>query len=194
MPETIKEAAGTFDVQDNRPIKIWAQDEARFGRMNNPKKCWAPPQIRPIVHLQRIRQYLYVFSAASPETGETYSLILPVCNSDAMKVFLEGLAQQYKDYRNIIIADQAAWHVTKKLQQFDNIRFIFLPAGSPELNQAEHLWEHIREKYLGNRIFNSLDQLEDELVDIIGTMSTEKEVIKNLTGFYWIISSVNHCC
>ena len=107
-----------------------------------------------------------------------------------MKVFLEGLSQQHKDYRNIIIVDRAAWHVTKKLQQFDNIRFIFLPAGSPELNPAEHLWEHIREKYLGNRIFNSLDQLEDELVDIIGTMSTEKEVIKNLTGFHWIISAL----
>lgn len=193
MPETIKETTSTFDIQDNRPIKIWAQDEARFGRMNNPRKCWAPKKMRPTVHLQRIRQYLYVFSAASPTTGETYSLILPLCNSDAMKIFLEGLSQQHKDYKNIIIVDRAAWHVTKKLQQFDNIRFIFLPAGSPELNPAEHLWEHIREKYLGNRIFNSLDQLQDELVDIIRTMSKENEVIRNLTGFHWITSSLCHC-
>ena len=186
MPELLKETTSTFDVQDNRPVKLWTQDEARFGRMNNPKKCWVPQKTRPTVQLQRIRQYLYVFSATSPWTGETYSIILPLCNTDGMKVFLEGFSTQYKDCRNIIVVDRAAWHVTKNLPQFDNIRFILLPAGSPELNPTEHLWEHIREKYLGNRIFNSLDQLQDAMVDILRAVSHEREIIKNLTGFHWM--------
>ena len=194
MPELIKKVTSTFDGHDTRPIKLWAQDEARFGRMNNPKKCWAPLQLRPTVHLQRIRQYLYVFSATSPETGEAYSLILPLCNTDAMGAFLESFSQHYNNYKNIIIVDQASWHTTKKLPQFYNIRFIFLPPGSPELNPAEHLWEHIREKYLGNRIFDSLDQLEDELVNIIATIHTEQGIIKNLTGFHWITPNTDNCC
>jgi len=188
MPDIIAETTSTFDIQDNRPINIWAQDEARFGRMNNPKRCWAPPKTRPIVHLQRIRQYLYVFSGVLISTGDVYSLILPLCNTDGMKVFLEGLSTQYKGYRNIIIVDQASWHSTKSLPKYDNIRFIKLPPGSPELNPAEHLWEHIREKYLGNRIFNSLDALQDEMVDILCKVNNEHEAIKNLTEFYWI-----HC-
>lgn len=186
MPAAIREAANSFDVQDHRPIKLWAEDEARFGRMNNPKRCWAPPRTRPIVQLQRIREFIYVFAATCPWTGETYSLILPLCDTNAMQLFLNKFAEEYHDYKNIIVVDQAAWHKTKKLLPIDNVRFIYLPAGSPELNPAEHLWEHIREKYLGNRFFNSLDEVEAEMITILEKLCYEREIIKNLTGFHWM--------
>src|ERR1700738_3551835 len=121
MPELVKEVASSFPPS-NRALKLWSEDEARFGRMNNPKRCWAPEKMRPIVKLQRIREYLYVFSATCPRTGETYSLIFPVCNTSAMQIFLESFAHQYRDYNNIIIVDRAAWHTTKKLTPFDNVR------------------------------------------------------------------------
>jgi hypothetical protein len=154
--------------------------------MNNPKKCWAPAKMRPIVKLQRIREYLYVFAATCPQTGETYSLILPICDTTAMQVFLEGLSRQYHDYNNIIIVDRAAWHTTKKLAPFENIRFIYLPSGSPELNPTEHLWEHIREAYLGNRIYNSLYEVQEEMVTILQKISNDTETIKKMTEFYWL--------
>jgi hypothetical protein len=31
-------------------------DEARFGRMNRPRPCWAPPGLRPEVAAQLIRE------------------------------------------------------------------------------------------------------------------------------------------
>jgi len=161
--------------------------------MNNPKKCWAPSADRPIVHLQRIREYIYVFSATNPFTGEVFSLILPICNTDAMIVFLNELSAQYSDYKNIIFVDGATWHSTKNIPYYDNIRFIFLPAGSPELNPTEHLWEHIREKYLGNKVFDSLDALENEMVDILVNVSLEHDVIKKLTGFHWLVKNTNVC-
>jgi len=154
--------------------------------MNAPKKCWAPDKVRPIVKLLRVREYVYVFAATCPMTGETYSLIMPACNTDAMEIFLDGLSQQYQNYRNIILADQAAWHVTEKLPEYDNIRWIRLPPGSPELNPEEHLWEHIREKYLGNRIYNSLDEMEKELVNILQAVSAETQTIRSLTNFSWL--------
>lgn len=186
MPDLVKKAANSFDLQDNRPLKIWSEDEARFGRMGNPRKCWAPEGVRPVIPLQRIREYLYVFSATCPSTGETYSLILPLCNTAAMEAFLKGFSEQHSDYKNIILIDRAAWHVTKNLPPFDNIRFIYLPAGSPELNPTEHLWEHIREKHLGNRMFDSFDELENEMVSILQRLDSEWETIKSLTGFHWL--------
>lgn len=30
------------------------QDEARFGRMNTPRRCWAPQGVRPSVGMQRV--------------------------------------------------------------------------------------------------------------------------------------------
>jgi|HubBroStandDraft_3_1064219.scaffolds.fasta_scaffold208685_1 transposase len=186
MPELVKEVASTFDPQSNRPIKLWAEDEARFGRMNNPKKCWAPAKIRPIIKLQRIREYLYVFAAVCPLTGESYSLIFPACNTNAMQIFLENFSQQYHEFNNIIIVDQAAWHTTQNLPPFENIRFVYLPSGSPELNPVEHLWEHLREGYLGNRIYNSLDDVENALVTVLQNICNDAKTIKSLTGFYWL--------
>ncbi len=87
------------------------------------------------------------------------------------------------------MVDQAGWHMTKKFPPFNNIRFIYLPSGSPELNPTEHLWEHIREKYLGNLVYNSLDDVEEEMVTILQSICNEQDVIKNLTGFHWLSCS-----
>lgn len=168
---------------------LWSEDEARFGRMNNPKRCWAPPKTRPIVRLQRVREYMYVFAATSPWIGETFSLIFPLCNTDAMKFFLKEFSKQYSAYNNIMIVDQAGWHTTKKLDKFDNITFIPLPPGSPELNPTEHIWEHIREKYLGNRVYNSLDEVEEKMIIALQEISHDQETIKKLTGFHWLCIS-----
>ena len=32
---------------DRRPLRLMFMDEARFGRMNRPVRCWAPPGMRP---------------------------------------------------------------------------------------------------------------------------------------------------
>src|SRR5215468_4536654 len=35
-------------------LRIMFADEARFGRMNHPRPCWAPPSVRPAVASQLI--------------------------------------------------------------------------------------------------------------------------------------------
>jgi transposase len=37
------------------------------------------------------------------------------------------------------------------------------PIYTPELNPVEHVWDELREKYFHNRVFDSLDALEDQL-------------------------------
>jgi transposase len=161
--------------------------------MNNLKKCWAPEGVRPIVPLQRIRQYLYVFSATSPWTGDSFSLIFPLCNTHAMTIFLEQFSAQYRNFLNILIVDRASWHVTKKLPYFDNIRFILLPPGSPELNPTEHLWDHIREKYFANKTYDSIDEVEEKMVEVLKNITHDKETIKSLVGFNWLTECLVDC-
>lgn len=43
------------------------QDEARFGRINHPVRCWAPKGIRPHVAAQMVYEYTYVYTAVSPQ-------------------------------------------------------------------------------------------------------------------------------
>ncbi|WP_152537227.1 transposase [Acidithiobacillus thiooxidans] len=63
-----------------------------------------------------------------------------------------------------MIMDGAGWHKSHHLQLAENLRLLFLPPYSPELNPQEHLWDELREKYFHNRAFDSLVALEDQLV------------------------------
>ena len=58
------------------PLRVMFQDEARFGRINDPKRCWSPT--RPTVGKQIIREYTYAYGAVSPRDGTADFLILPV--------------------------------------------------------------------------------------------------------------------
>jgi hypothetical protein len=42
------------------------QDEARFGRISDPRHCWAPAGVRPEVSAQVVREFEYAFAAISP--------------------------------------------------------------------------------------------------------------------------------
>ena len=56
-------------ADDRRPLRLIFMDEARFGRMNRPVRCWAPPGVRPVVDCQTVREYTYAYGAVSPTTG-----------------------------------------------------------------------------------------------------------------------------
>ena len=60
------------------------QDEGRFGRINNPRRCWDPEGFRPSVPAQLVREFTYVFAAVSPCDGVMDSLILPEVNSQVI--------------------------------------------------------------------------------------------------------------
>ena len=42
------------------------QDEAGFGRINKPKRCWCAKGHRPTVPCHHIREYRYLYGAVSP--------------------------------------------------------------------------------------------------------------------------------
>jgi hypothetical protein len=39
------------------PVRVMFEDEARFGRSSDPRRCWAPAGGRPEVHTQIVREY-----------------------------------------------------------------------------------------------------------------------------------------
>jgi transposase len=182
----VTEVIRTFDPNDTRPLIIIFQDEARFGRINALRRCWAPTGIRPHVDFQVIRQFTYVYATVCPHTGQTFSLILPDADSEMMNLFLSELMLHYKGYRVIMVADQASWHRSASLKKYDNLRFIFLPPASPELNPAEHLWEHVREKYFANRAFDSLEDVEKGLEGAFHDVYLDIDTIRSLVSFSWV--------
>ena len=92
------------------------------------------------------------------------SLVLPEVSGRCMQIFLDEVARRYPDDNIVMIVDGAGWHKSNDLNLPENLRLLFLPPYSPELNPQEHLWDELREKYFHNRAFDSLGALEDQLV------------------------------
>lgn len=171
-------------------MKLLFQDEARFGRLSDPVRCWAPPRVRPCVPKQFVREYLYGYTAVCPQEGEHFSLLLPHADTETMSLFLQMVSEAYADYRLVMVMDNAGWHTSAQLEIPENIRLIHQPAHSPEVNPVEPLWEDLREKYFRNRSWDSLDALVEELVRILGILSHEKETVRSLTGFPWVLFDI----
>ena len=140
-----------------------------------------------MIPAQIIRQYTHIFSAVCPNDGESFSLILPYADSETMEMFLAELSKQYSQHRLVLVMDQASWHRTSNLNRFENVRIVYQPPHSPELNPVEHLWEHIREKFLRNAYWTSMELLESMLEEILVKVEKSKAVIQSLVGFHWAI-------
>lgn len=170
-------------------VIIAFQDEARFGRINSPHKCWVKGD-RPTVYCQIVREYTYAYASCFPFDGTLDSLILPWAFTTAMNVFLEEVSQRHNDKWILMFLDKAGWHTAKKLKIPHNIRLVSLPPYSPELNPTEHVWDELREKYFHNLTFNSIGAVENRLVEGLCGLENDKATIQSTTGFDWIVSTV----
>ena len=95
--------------------------------------------MRPTAPCQLVREFVQVFAAVAPQTGELLCLILPTANTAMMNLFLTYVSQSLADFFIVMQGDQAGWHHSRSLQVPDNIRLIAQPAHSPEVNPVEHL-------------------------------------------------------
>jgi hypothetical protein len=163
------------------------EDEGRFGRISDPRRCWAPKGIRPDVPSQFVREYTYAFAAVSPLDGVLDSLILPQVNAEAMSLFLAEVSSRHPDENILMFMDRAGWHRAKDLIVPRNMRLDWLPPYSPQCNPVEHLWDEIREKHFCNRVFNGLDAVETTLCSALASLEASPQVIASLTGFDWIV-------
>jgi len=145
-----------------------------------------PAGTRAVVGKQLIRQYTYAYTAVCPETGETYSLILPYADSDSMSIFLEKLSEHYSQNRIIMVMDNASWHSTKSMLGIQNIKPLFLPPRAPELNPVECIWHHIKERHFSNRVFKSIEEVEQRLVIALVELNQEKSKMRKMTLFNWL--------
>src|ERR1700686_2321739 len=137
-----------------RRLRIMFADEARFGRINRPRPCWAPKGVRPGVAAQLIREYTYLYGAVCPRDGTCVYLILPASDTECFQIFLDIMAKKYAKQHILLLVDGDPNTHTGDLTIPANITLHFLPPYSPELNPQENLWDEIREKIFKNYALN----------------------------------------
>ena len=164
-------------------------DEARFGRINRPRPCWAPIGIRPKVASQLIREYIYLYGAVSPKDGTCIYLIMPTSNTACFQV-LNLAARKFAGQDILLVLDGAPNHRCGDLVLPDNISLLFLPPYAPELNPKENLWDEIREKIFKNYALKSIDALRAKLKEAILYTERKPEIVKSITSFPYILKSL----
>ena len=92
-------------------------------------------------------------------------------NSETFKDFLTDMRQAYGKF--VMILDNASYHKTDTVKNFVNdtkgdIRLIFLPPYTPQLNPIEVQWR-VPKKTLAGRRFKTTDEVVDAVKRIINT-------------------------
>ena len=166
------------------------QDEVRFGRIAQSKHCWCPKPFRPVCPTMVSQEYTYAYGAVSITDGQWDSMILSRTDTVCMQIFLDEIASRYPEDRIVMVLDGAGWHRAGYLIAPKNIKLLYLPPYSPELNPVENIWEELREKGFYNKVFDSLDALENQLFHSLKHLEDNPEITKSIAAWPWIVNSL----
>jgi transposase len=143
-------------------VRVFFMDEARFGQQGTLTNVWAKRGSRPTAVKQTRYEWVYLYAAAEPATGDSVALLLPVVNIEAFEMFLQELSAKLPpDEHAVLIMDQAGWHTSQRVNMPANITVLLLPPYSPELNPVENLWHYIKSHSLSNRAYEDYEALLD---------------------------------
>ncbi len=172
--------------EDNLPLRLMFQDEARFGRMSDPRSCWAPSPLRPVVNLALVREFRYEYAAVSPWDGDLDFMTTEKMNTENMSLFLQQVSIAHSEEFIVMVVDGASSHKSKDLQVPANVSLVILPPYSPELNPAEQIWRMLRHDYFANRVFDELDAAIKQAELGLMNMAANKSATRSLTNWPWI--------
>lgn len=170
------------------PLRLFAQDESRFGLLPVIRRRITLKGVKPIQPIQHIFENYYLYGAVEPSSGDAFFLEMPFLDSHCYQIYLNEFSRWASDSFNIMVLDNGSFHKAKGLIIPENVALLFLPPYSPELNPIERLWEHIKDQIAG-KLFQNLDSLKDEVAEIIKRLS--KRMIASLTGYPYILQAAN---
>jgi transposase len=163
-------------------LRLYVMDESRFGLLSIARRCLTRRGVKPIVPYQHRFKNFYLFGAYAPCNGDHFTLEMPYCNADGFQHWMDEFSKHNADEFKLVVLDNGAFHKALTLGVPDNIALLFLPPYSPELNPAEMMWRHIKDR-LGNLVFDSLEALSEQVVQVVRTIS--RETVQSITG--WIL-------
>jgi transposase len=98
---------------------------------------------------------------------------------------LDEFSKQDEDEFKIILLHNGAFHKVLKLVIPKNIKLVFIPPYSPELNPSEKIWWKMKRAFTG-KLHKALDNVSDFITEQVKVLS--KDIIKSICGFEYILS------
>lgn len=162
----------TLNSDDN--FEVFFFDEGRFGIRSTVMRTWTQKGCPAITKVKLGYTSSYMYSSISSFTGENFNLFLPGVCTEFMSIYLDEFSQYLNGRKAVLIMDQAGWHRAKDLIIPENIKIIFLPPYSPELNPVERFWKAIKRACVHNRVFETLEELLEVISDYIIEVQDDK--------------------
>ena len=177
-PERIRQIASE---QPNKRLRVYFQDESRFGQQGTNTNVWAKKGSRPTALRQTEYQYLWVLGAVCPETGHAEGLLSPQLNTKIINSFLELFSKAIPDGEHaVMVWDGLVFHRTKALQVPENYSLLVMPPYTPELNPFWNLWHYLKTHVWSNRTYEDYDALEQAAIDAWRTAVLDQELVKSV--------------
>jgi transposase len=177
-PEQVQAIAA---AQPTKRLRVYFQDESRFGQQGTTTNVWARTGSRPTAIRQTEYEYLWVLGAVCPETGHAEGLLSPQLNAKIVNEFLAQFARTIPaDEHAVMLWDGAGFHASRQLRVPDNVTVVTLPAYSPELNPIENLWHYLKSHCWSNRAYDDYEALEQAAVDAWMKVALDAELMKTV--------------
>jgi len=164
--------------------RIYFIDEASFRSDSHRGTTWGKIAETPVVKDSGGRFNFKLISAVSARGDMYFDVIEERMNSDK---FIEYLKKLRKDAGHpiFVIADNAKYHHSKKVQEFlnkkeqqGNIMMAFLPPYSPELNPDEQVWNYAKRE-VGKRVIRSKEEMEKVILSVMCAIQKNVELIQS---------------
>jgi hypothetical protein len=184
-----RRASGVFanfavTLKEGGVARVVAFDEGRFGLKCWFRRCWCTFGHRPPWIVNDRYEWVWVYIAVTPTTGECCCLLLPHVDTICLNRFLATVREEWPDERIGIVLDGSGSHRGEKVVWPEGIVPLSLPPYSPELNPAEQVFRHLR-KRLANEIFATIEELKDALARELQRFWADPKVVTRMTTYPW---------
>jgi transposase len=172
-------------------VRVFSQDESRFGLLTRRRRRLTAGGIQPVGLLQHVFEGFYVDGAVAPTTGERFFLELPYLNADTFQLFLDAFGHAFPDSVNILRLANSGAHTAPHIRWPEHVRCVWLPPYGPELNPIERVWRDLKDD-LAWLQFMDLDVPQVYVGDRL--QGYDAPALQALTGYPYLVEAINALC
>jgi len=173
-------------LSTNKTREIWFGDEVGFEGDPRPRSLWVTKGTKPKIKRSHEHLRFNAVGAVNPESGEFFSLAVPHNDSKVFQIFLDELAKATKNKKITLILDNAAWHKIKSLNWY-NIKPLFLPPYSPDLNPIENIWRLIKINFFNSWYAKNIEQLIERVCLALNWLTINPSKVSKTASYQYML-------
>jgi transposase len=157
-------------------------------------KAWIKKGTEQYLPANTGRQRLNLNGAYNPNNQDVIIREDPSINAQSTIKLFEQIQNKYSIKKWIYaIADNAKYYRSKLVKKFlanSNIKLIFLPPYSPNLNLIERLWKYLRKQVINTTYYPKFEQFKTAILNFFKNIDSKKTELKQFIGSNFHIAEI----